>query len=84
MPAEFRSDYSVAYEFYSSVLAYSQKKFAAGAAPNSWADFWDVKKFPGKRAFRREPDGVLEAALASGPPATIVSGSCIPPTALCR
>jgi len=29
-------------------------------------------------------DGVLEAALASGPPATIVSGSCIPPTALCR
>ena len=27
MPAEYRSDYSVAYEFYSSVLAYSQKKY---------------------------------------------------------
>lgn len=63
MPAEFRSDYSVAYEFYSSVLAYSEKKFATGAAPNSWADFWDVKKFPGRRALRNHPIATLEAAL---------------------
>jgi len=33
MPAEYRSAYSVAYEFYSSVLAYSQKKFTAEARP---------------------------------------------------
>ena len=32
----------------------------------------------------RIDDGALEAALASGPPATIVNGGCIPPTALCR
>ena len=55
--------YSVAYEFYSSVLAYSQKKFSAGAAPQSWADFWDVKKFPGRRALRNHPLATLEAAL---------------------
>ena len=63
MPAAYRSDYSVAYEFYSSVLAYSQKKFSDGAAPNSWADFWDVKKFPGRRALRNHPIATLEAAL---------------------
>jgi putative spermidine/putrescine transport system substrate-binding protein len=62
MPAAYRSDYSVAYEFYSSVLAYSQKTYA-GNAPNSWADFWDVKKFPGRRALRNHPIATLEAAL---------------------
>jgi len=63
MPEAYRSPYSVAYEFYSSVLAYSQKKFSAEAAPNSWADFWDVKKFPGRRALRNHPIATLEAAL---------------------
>jgi putative spermidine/putrescine transport system substrate-binding protein len=64
MPAEYRSDYSVAYEFYSSVLAYSLKKFADEAsAPKTWADFWDVKKFPGRRALRNHPIATLEAAL---------------------
>src|SRR5215207_122138 len=32
MPEAYRSPYSVAYEFYSSVLAYSQKKYTAEAA----------------------------------------------------
>jgi putative spermidine/putrescine transport system substrate-binding protein len=63
MPETYRSAYSVAYEFYSSVLAYSQKKYQADAAPNSWADFWDVKKFPGRRALRNHPFATLEAAL---------------------
>src|SRR5258708_14191336 len=63
MPEAYRSPYSVAYEFYSSVLAYSQKKFSAEAAPNSWTDFWDVKKFPGRRALRNHPIATLEAAL---------------------
>lgn len=64
MPAEYRSPYSVAYEFYSSVLAYSLKKFPDPAsAPKSWADFWDLKKFPGRRALRNHPLATLEAAL---------------------
>ena len=32
-------------------------------APASWADFWDVKKFPGKRALRKGPKYTLEFAL---------------------
>ncbi|WP_315837868.1 ABC transporter substrate-binding protein [Bradyrhizobium prioriisuperbiae] len=63
MPEAYRSPYSIAYEFYSSVLAYSLKKYSSGAAPNSWADFWDVKKFPGRRALRNHPLATLEAAL---------------------
>jgi putative spermidine/putrescine transport system substrate-binding protein len=63
MPENYRSPYSVAYEFYSSVLAYSQTKYPAGAPPDSWADFWDVKKFPGRRALRNHPLATLEAAL---------------------
>lgn len=62
MPEAYRSPYSVSYEFYSSVLAYSQKTFPKDA-PNSWADFWDVKKFPGRRALRNHPIATLEAAL---------------------
>jgi putative spermidine/putrescine transport system substrate-binding protein len=63
MPEAYRNAYSVAYEFYSSVIAYSQKKYPAGATPNSWADFWDVTKFPGRRALRNHPIATLEAAL---------------------
>ena len=39
-------------------------------APKSWADFWDVKKFPGTRAYRaNNVDGALEPALmADGVP----------------
>lgn len=39
-------------------------------APTSWGDFWDTKKFPGKRALRRGPKYALEfALLADGVPA---------------
>lgn len=31
--------------------------------PESWADFWDVKKFPGKRGLRKTAKYALEAAL---------------------
>lgn len=64
MPEKYRSPYSVAYEFYSSVLGYSLKKYPdAATAPQSWADFWDIKKFPGRRALRNHPLATLEAAL---------------------
>ncbi len=69
MPAEYKSPYSVAYEFYSSVLVYNKQKFGDNP-PKTWADFWDVKKFPGTRALRNHPLATLEAALlADGVPA---------------
>src|SRR5690606_12430420 len=37
--------------------------------PQSWADFWDVEKFPGKRCMPAWPRFVMEAALmADGVP----------------
>lgn len=42
----------------------------AGPGPQSWADFWDVDRFPGRRGMRRTPKYSLEFALmADGVPA---------------
>lgn len=53
---------------YSTVIAYRLDAFPKGA-PKSWADFWDVKAFPGPRSMRNHPVDNLEAALmADGVP----------------
>ncbi|MDJ0089523.1 extracellular solute-binding protein [Pantoea allii] len=46
---------------WSTVLTYDGNKLKT--APTSWADFWDVKKFPGKRALRKSAKYTLEIAL---------------------
>jgi len=53
---------------FSTVLAYNTKTYG-DKGPQSWADFWDVKKFPGKRSYRKAVAGALEPALmADGVP----------------
>ena len=47
---------------YSTVICYRQDAFPNGA-PKSWADFWDVKAFPGPRSLRNHPVDNLEAVL---------------------
>ncbi len=49
-------------DIYTYVLGFRTDKFS-GAQPDSWADFWDVKKFPGRRALQKHPIGTLEIAL---------------------
>jgi putative spermidine/putrescine transport system substrate-binding protein len=57
---------------FSTVLAWNTKTYGANG-PQSWADFWDVKKFPGKRSYRKSVAGALEPALmADGVPANKV------------
>lgn len=54
-----------------TLLVYNDAKFP-GAKPHSWADFWNVKDFPGPRALPNfnDPWRVLAAALlADGVPA---------------
>lgn len=52
----------------SGVMVYDGAKLGADG-PKSWADFWDVKKYPGKRGFYSNPNETLELALlADGVP----------------
>jgi len=65
---QFVHDYAVGGEVESVVLAYRKDKYTA--APTGWSDFWDVKKFPGKRALAKRAPYTIEAALlADGVPA---------------
>lgn len=51
------------------ILGYNTKAFLPGKEPRSWADFWDVKKFPGRRGLLNAPRYTLEfALLADGVP----------------
>ena len=64
----FAYEFAIANYIFSSVLTYDRQALG-GKAPASWADFWDVRKFPGKRALRKHIEGVLECALiADGVP----------------
>ena len=67
------TDYCVGSDVFATVMAWNTDKFGepgSPGAPSSWADFWDVKKFPGTRAYRaNNVDGALEPALmADGVP----------------
>ncbi len=55
------TDCGVGFFVWSTVLAYNADKLKT--APASWADFWDVKKFPGKRGMRKGAKFTLEFAL---------------------
>ena len=46
---------------YNFVLGFDKKD--GNVAPGGWADFFDLQKFPGKRALRQGPKGNLEIAL---------------------
>lgn len=59
-----RNDYGVPSEIFSTLVGYSTKAFPTGKPhPVTFADFWDVAKFPGKRTLQDEPSTVIEAAL---------------------
>jgi len=67
-PVGFAIPYGIAPYSFSTVLAYDKGKLGDNV-PKSWADFWDVKKIPGRRAMRHDALGMLElAVMAAGVP----------------
>ena len=60
VPGTF-SECGVATYVWSMVMAYDSTKLAR--APQSWADFWNVREFPGKRGLRKGAKYTLEVAL---------------------
>ncbi|MEN8660388.1 polyamine ABC transporter substrate-binding protein [Marivita sp.] len=56
------TDYCLGGDVFSTVYAWNTETFGDNG-PQSWADFWDVEKFPGTRAYRGAVAGALEPAL---------------------
>jgi putative spermidine/putrescine transport system substrate-binding protein len=56
------SDCGVGTIVWSTAIAYDGDKITDDP-PQSWADFWDTEKYPGKRGLRRGPKYTLEFAL---------------------
>ncbi len=68
----FALDYGVGGYTYSFVLAYNATVYKDNP-PQSWADFWNLKKFPGKRGLWKWMIGGFEAsAMAHGAKANAV------------
>ncbi len=55
-------DCGVASDTWATILAY-RTDLVEGDGPKSWADFWDVEKFPGKRGMLAQAQYTLENAM---------------------
>jgi len=62
IPAEARGESWIASQYYSVVMAWNTDKYK-DHPPQSWADFWDTEKFPGRRALSQYPQEMFEVAL---------------------
>jgi putative spermidine/putrescine transport system substrate-binding protein len=68
---DVRRDDMVADLYFSTVLGYNTQTFPTGKHPRSWAEFWDLKKFPGPRMLADIASGAVDlefALLADGVP----------------
>src|SRR5262249_29053176 len=57
--------------YFSSVLGYNNQTFPTGKHPRTWAEFWDLKKFPGPRMLADIASGAADlefALIADGVP----------------
>jgi putative spermidine/putrescine transport system substrate-binding protein len=68
---DHRREDMVADIYFSTVLGYNTGVFPAGKHPKSWAEFWDLKRFPGPRMLTDLAAGAIDvefALLADGVP----------------
>jgi putative spermidine/putrescine transport system substrate-binding protein len=63
MPDNLKRKKGVALQVIGVGLVYNKDKYKGENVPTTWADFWDVKKFPGRRCMPAWPRFVFEAAL---------------------
>jgi putative spermidine/putrescine transport system substrate-binding protein len=64
LPAGAESAYCYPFSSYGTVMAWNTKTYGT-KAPANWAEFWDVKAFPGARALRANAQDLIEIALLS-------------------
>jgi putative spermidine/putrescine transport system substrate-binding protein len=63
MPDNLKRPKGVALQVIGVGLVWNKDKYKGNNTPQSWADFWNVEKFPGKRCLPAWPRFVFEAAL---------------------
>ncbi|MFZ0694140.1 MAG: extracellular solute-binding protein, partial [Alphaproteobacteria bacterium] len=64
IPGEYKRPAGIKYALFLFIMAWDQRKISDAQAPKTWAEFWDTKKYPGKRSMDANIDScVLEAAL---------------------
>ena len=64
-----KQDYAVALFTYTGGIGYDKERHPDGKHPTTWPEFWDTKKFPGRRGLRARPNDTFETAiLAAGVP----------------
>ena len=61
-PQQLHHDNVIGCSSQSMNVCYSKKKWPGENHPNSWADFWNTEKFPGRRSLRRDALWTMEAA----------------------
>lgn len=57
--------------YFATVMAYNTEAFPIGKRPRSWAEFWDLQRFPGARTIASQSAGSVPlefALLAAGKP----------------
>jgi putative spermidine/putrescine transport system substrate-binding protein len=63
IPREGIHPYGIASDFYSVVMVWRTEAFKGRETPKSWADFWNVQRFPGRRTLPRRTYDIVELAL---------------------
>ena len=62
LPKGADSKFCYPFSSYGTILAWNTKTYSVNG-PKNWVDFWDVKKFPGRRALRANAQAQIEIAL---------------------
>lgn len=62
-PASAKDSHVYISSAYSTALGYRTDAFPGNSQPKGWAEFWDVRRFPGPRSLRNHPVDNLEFAL---------------------
>lgn len=62
LPANLRNEFYSATDVFATTLGYHRDKYHNNS-PRTWADFWDVTKFPGRRSMRKRGYDTPEIAL---------------------
>lgn len=71
VPPQYKEEYGIKFSLYLFVMCWDRKKIPDDKAPKTWAEFWDTKRWPGKRSLDANiSDGstLEQALLADGVP----------------